>query len=166
MNSSNRDLLTYCILDTYRVCTEISRNISISFDQTFREISHSFGSRRFREISVVFGNFGRRIFTVDSAEVLNNSRTVPFKNVYFSWFSLIIDLNCERKFKNLKFQKCYENLLVQNLPKYPKFSETLLSEGDRNFAKHFLPKLTKTISIKIVNLLIFIDNSLEIGKIA
>ena len=84
-----------------RVCTEISespkfreisRNVAVNFGQKFREISHnfgSFGSRRFREISVVFGNFGRQIFqnfAVDSAEVLNNSRTVPLKMCNFADF--------------------------------------------------------------------------------
>ena len=38
---------------------EISRNVSVSFGQTFREISHNFGSRNFHEISVSFGNFVR-----------------------------------------------------------------------------------------------------------
>ena len=72
----------------YRLEQGLHRN----FSQKFREISHnfeSFGSRQFREISVVFGNFGRRIFqnfTVDSAEVLNNSLIVPLKMCNFADF--------------------------------------------------------------------------------
>ena len=89
----------------------------------------------------------------------------------FCWFSLIIDLKCERQFKNLKLQKkksnfslceIYRNAARRSFPKLteiiPKFRETLQTETDLNFA---IFENSWKVPAKIFNFLIFIDNRLE-----
>ena len=63
-------------------CNVMVANLASTEFRKFRKqtISRNFGR---------FGNFGRRIFqnfTVDSAEVLNDSRTVPLKMYNFADF--------------------------------------------------------------------------------
>ena len=114
-----------------------------------------------------FRQFRSTIFSkLDSTEIMNNSRTGPLSVCNF-WFSLLIDLNCQ-----LQLKKNYKKIRISPCAN---FREMLFSETGRNFAKHSLPKLTKisrnlknswTVPLKIVNLLIFIENRLEIGKTA
>ena len=94
-------LLVICV----SVCLCFMQGILNVMSRVSTEISHNFGSvgsRRFREISFVFGNFVRRIFqnlTVDSAEVFKYSRTVPLKMcIILLIFIDKIDLKCERQF--------------------------------------------------------------------
>ena len=129
--------------------TKISRNVSVSFDHTFREIL-----RKFRK-QTILRNFGR----------FRQFRSTNFSNLrsIFGWsfeqFANSPLLIIEREFKNLKWQKFYEFLLVRNLQK---FCETLLTETDRNF--DLIWKTREQFLLEIVNMLIFIDNRLEIGK--
>ena len=66
----------------------MSQNVSVSFVQTFLEIwevSVADDFAKFRSFSTnSVGDF--KNFTVDSAEVLNNSRTVPLKMCNFADF--------------------------------------------------------------------------------